>query len=113
MTRFSRRRDDGVVEYHASEESLQDAARREAERSHRFFGALLGTIGGGLFAYLSIKHSIAVDWPKWARFVYVVTIAGLAAAVISRLATLLLIVLSLLITGTFVAVIVGLVWKAL
>lgn len=112
MTRYSRRRDDGVVEYHASEEELQEAAWREARRKHRTYGAVLGAIAGAVLAGVWIEASAAAYWPKWLRFACLLAAAGIGGVILARLATILFGILSLLILGVIAIVILGLIWDA-
>jgi hypothetical protein len=112
MTRYSRRRADGIVEYHSSEADLERAALRETERAQARFFALLGLLAGGVLSYLAVKSSDAAYWPKWARFVCIAAGAGTAAFVLARLAQLIVMLLGLLLLGAVAAIVIGIIWSA-
>lgn len=112
MPRYSRRRADGVVEYHESEEALQRAAFIDEQRKRAQSFAVFGLLAGGFINYLAVITLGGATWPKWARFACVIAGGAATAYVLAKLADIIVMALGLLFAGFVVVVFIMIIWSA-
>ncbi|ERJ17496.1 hypothetical protein SSPSH_003708 [Salinisphaera shabanensis E1L3A] len=87
--RYSRRRNDGTVEYYDSPEEAQAARRNDFYEDIAARFLLAGFLLGGILAYVSIDVFGFSYWPKAAQFGWVVAGAVGCAAVSAALSKIL------------------------
>ena len=110
--RFSRMRDDGIVETSDSLSELAASAVRESDAAARSTFALIGLFLGGIVTYVLVNH-YAPDWPKVMRFSMLLVGACSSAFIFSRLALALRMVVGIAVGVSILGGIGYLVWKAL
>lgn len=111
-SRYSRRRDDGIVEYSDSLADLEASTVREGEAAVRGSFALIGLLLGAVVTYGLLKH-YAQDWPKVIRFIALLAGACSSALVFARVAIALRMMIRIALAVSILGGIGYLVWKVL
>lgn len=111
VTRYSRRTAGGNLEYHDSAASMNASARSEESANRAFIFGVLGFIAGGVLTWFAIIHFGGIDWPKWIRFVLVLAGAAVSATVLSILADIIMMLISIAFGFGVIGFIGWIIWK--